>query len=412
MKTFLPSISSEDLKPSASFDFLPNTFSKGNRNRDQKNTDHLLQLKSPNLCPQNLTPNLPLKSMRNYSGSITSSFFKTERSFSDRSKFQLDQVIKDCGAFQSNLVNLWKDVRRNLPTRSLSTDTEKDSEKWRSEFQYLNAKRKSDEITNVLSNGARNKNYRKIKSIIELSEEPFASTDSMLRLVERREFITREDIVNQESKKLLSINKRGFGQKFESEFKHPNQSSTINLREKIRKLNVSPEETVLADIKEYRRQDSMINLKPEHIKAVPIMKNKKLIIDEESFLDRLNGSNSIQKLAINELFKFESKGKNTIIKKKQAVIEAKIKRFEEKLQKLEEETQNPPDAGPKTENKLNNSFQRRVINMRGILITKRSNKQDLELMNILKQEKIDAKTASKIHKIMKEKEHKKMIKLI
>mmetsp|Transcript_12772 Transcript_12772/g.12893 ORF Transcript_12772/g.12893 Transcript_12772/m.12893 type:complete len:277 (+) Transcript_12772:98-928(+) len=275
-----------------------------------------------------------------------------------------------------------------------------------SEFQYLNAKRKAEANAKHLSEQADAEKYRKVKSIIS---SPLSRTISQPILQSKREYISREDLVNIDTAKLLSSNKREFGKQFENEIKFPNWLKDINTNAKPRKFDICPEETVLADIKAYQLQEKQ--LKHNGTKIFPVMKDIEPKFDEDLILDKFKKATQTHKRAIEELLKLKPKDKNHINKKKRKVLEHKLKKYNDALKLIEEE-QKFGENRPRSVAKINMTFQKRVTDMPGYLTTKRNSQEDDELLSIIKHEKIDVKTMTKIQKIMNEREHKKLIKLV
>ncbi|CAG9327422.1 unnamed protein product [Blepharisma stoltei] len=195
---------------------------------------------------------------------------------SPTNNLQMDQdrmiscIIQDCDMIKDEILGARKSVERDASvTRKniLSVSQIENSEKFQSlihEDYFEKEKKKIEEnYKNLHHNEELDKKYDKVRSLLTPSREGKAHHSRFPNLevnVDKQNhyFITSEDLIDTETAHIISLNKRCFGENFSPKIKESPEKSSPKAKAMINASEISPEETILTDIK------SIISKKSEY----------------------------------------------------------------------------------------------------------------------------------------------------
>ncbi|CAG9325422.1 unnamed protein product [Blepharisma stoltei] len=302
----------------------------------------------------------------------------------------IDRIIENCDKMQNTLVTTWSDLKNSFHIRSNSLGEIKYDKNLVIDPELARAKKKFMTIKQGVTDPS-SEMIRKIKSILSVSN---LTTDNKTAESTLRHYLTRDDLSNTTTAKLLSKNKRQFGKPFDKGVKMTNKNHSSSPR-KIPINNVCPELTVIEDIKLLKKQESFKHL---DIKEIKLIKPETVVekADEDIILYKFYKAPTVYKYAVDKILKEKPNIPNEINKSKQKTIKKKINNYEELLNNLE--ATKSKTISPK--NKTSTRQLKRVSNMT-VKLTNRKIKDDNIFQDIRKKYSEDIETKKKIHEMSK-----------
>ncbi|CAG9316560.1 unnamed protein product [Blepharisma stoltei] len=178
--------------------------------------------------------------------------------------FQISQdqmitnIIQDCDLIKDEIVGALKSATKDAKSAKkdvLITSQIERSDKFHSllhEGIFEQEKRKIEEnYKNLHYNEELSKKYEKVRSLLAPSREGNSRLPNIEENEDRKDhcFITKEDLTDGETAYILSINKRCFGESFSPNVKESPEKICQKAKTMISAKEISPEETILTDIK-------------------------------------------------------------------------------------------------------------------------------------------------------------------
>ncbi|CAG9316561.1 unnamed protein product [Blepharisma stoltei] len=361
----------------------------------ERNSYHYRVSSSPACLKLNVSkPEIP------YDFSSPKSSISKQQRDQDR---KITNIINDCVLMQDELIGAWKSAATAVKSHKKHLKFMKAhvfSAKFNSFLQdeiFSEKKNKIKESAKQLNQDSTlTLKHRKVKSLLTSPKRSGSSTrlpspDGLLNQKSEQVFVTAQDLSDYETAKLVSLNRRVFGENFGVEIKDGPQRTREKRKSMININDISPEQTIMADLKSYLHRKNQKKHKTAEKMSEPDLKAK---LEEQKQVEKIPSMSPLNQYIFSEWGRMMPRNCFT----------SENIRHKSLPEKKDEEKPKQPKAEPEISNTSKYTAQKRISQI-NYSEKKDLTKQDLELINDIKQEANDNKLRRRVRRFVTQRQH-------